>query len=421
MFETSAFSGDMLKIYIIAGEASGDLLGAHLMQSLKMQSMRPIQFFGIGGPRMIAEGLESLFPFYELSMLGFIEILPYVFNLTARIHRTVEDIQAKDPDILITVDCPGFCYRVARGLREEEYRSLFVHYVAPTVWAYKPDRAEKCAAIFDHLLVLLPFEPPYFKAVKLPCTFVGHAAVVETTVGDAGAFRAKYDIAPDVPLFCLLPGSRKNEVQKLMPIFAKAMTYLGQEYPNLAIAVAVPVNMMPHIAPYFKNCPFRAVVMSDDTDKKNAIAASNLAIVKSGTVTLEVAMAGVPMLVAYKVHPISAHIFKRMALVKYVNLINILMKKEVIPEMLQTLCTPFLLASAAMALLSSPERLERQKREQKEALAMMVPDDGLRPSDKAATKILELFSKWRKNKVVKKATAAVATAATETEAEAVGG
>ena len=389
-------SSDVLKIYVIAGEASGDLLGAHLMQSLKAQSSRPIQFFGIGGPRMIAEGLESLFPFYELSMLGFIEILPYVFNLTARIDRTVEDIQAKDPHIVVTIDCPGFCYRVVRHLRQEAYHSLFVHYVAPTVWAYKPDRAAKCAAIFDHLLVLLPFEPPYFKEVKLPCTFVGHAAVVETTTGDGTAFREKYAIAADVPLFSLLPGSRKNEVQKLMSIFAKTMGLLAPDYPNLALAVAVPANMMPFVTPYFENCPFRAVLMSDDLDKKNAIAASTLAIVKSGTVTLEVAMAGVPMLVAYKVHRISAWVFKRMALIKYVNLINILMKKEVIPEMLQTLCTPFMLANAATALLRKPERIEQQKRDQKEALAMLVPMDGIRPSDRAAGKILELFDHWNK-------------------------
>lgn len=387
------YSGEPLKIYVIAGESSGDLLGAHLMRSLKTKTTRPIQFFGIGGPRMIAEGLTSLFPFYELSMLGFIEILPYIFNLTARINRTAEDIQAKDPDIVVTIDCPGFCYRVVRKLREEEHKSLFVHYVAPTVWAYKPDRAEKCAKIFDHLLVLLPFEPPYFKKAGLPCTFVGHAAVAETAVGDGAAFRAKYEIADDVPLFCLLPGSRKGEVERLMPIFGKAVSLLAHDYPNLAMAVAVPDNVMPYIAPFFKTCPFRAVVMSNDVDKKNAIAASNLAIVKSGTVTLEVAMAGVPMLVAYRVHPISAWVFSRMAQIKYVTIINILKKREVIPEMLQRLCSPFLLACAASALMSNPDQQARQKAAQKEALAMLVPTDGILPSDKAAAKILELFSK----------------------------
>lgn len=383
---------DMLKIYLIAGESSGDLLGAHLMRSLRSQATRPVQFFGVGGPRMQEEGLVSLFPYYELSMLGFVEILPYVFNLTARIHKTADDIQAKDPHIVVTIDCPGFCYRVVRRLRQENYRSLFVHYVAPTVWAYKPERAEKCAAIFDHLLALLPFEPPYFKKASLPCTFVGHPAVVETQAGDGAAFRDKFGIAADTPLFCLLPGSRRSEVKRLMPIFAGTVGILAQHYPNLAIAVAVPDNILPFIAPFFDNCPFRAVVMSNDTDKKNAIAASDLAIAKSGTVTLEVAKAGTPMLVAYRVHPLSAWLLKRMVLIRYVTIINILKKNEVIPEMLQRLCTPFMLASAASVLLSSRDRQNRQKDAFKEALAMLTPKDGEQPSDKAARTILSLYA-----------------------------
>ncbi|NBO18055.1 MAG: lipid-A-disaccharide synthase [Proteobacteria bacterium] len=385
--------GDLLKIYIIAGEASGDLLGAHLMRSLKEQSTRPIQFWGVGGPRMEAEGLQSLFPYYELSRLGFVEILPYAFNLMARIIRTAEDIQSKDPHMLITIDCPGFCYRVARRLREENYTTLMLHYVAPTVWAYKPDRAEKCALIFDHLLTLLPFEPPYFTKVGLPATWVGHAAVVETHVGNGEAFRAKYEIANDVPVFLLMPGSRKGEVRRHMPIFAKTITMLAQQYPNLAIVTAVPQNMMPYVAPYFKNCPFRAVVLPGDVDKKDAIAASNLAIVKSGTVALEVAMAHVPMIVTYRVHALSAWLLKRMVLVKYVSLINILRRKEVIPELLQEMCHPFILSNAAGVLMGDAARQEKQKTEQKLALDMLTPPGGERPSDIAARSALELLAK----------------------------
>lgn len=384
--------GDLLKVYVVAGEASGDLLGAHLMRSLKEQSTRPIQFWGVGGPRMEAEGLKSLFPYYELSRLGFVEILPYAFNLMARIIRTAEDIHSKDPHILITIDCPGFCYRVARRLREEHYSTLMLHYVAPTVWAYKPDRAEKCAMIFDHLLTLLPFEPPYFTKVGLPTTWVGHAAVAETPVGNAAAFREKYQLEPDVPLFLLMPGSRKSEVRRHMPILAKTLTMLAQEYPNLAIVTAVPQNMMPFVAPYFQNCPFRAIVLPGDMDKKDGIAASNLAIVKSGTVALEVAMANVPMIVTYRVHPISAWIFKRMATVKYVSLINILRRKEVIPELLQEMCHPFILFNAASVLMRDKARQQRQTEEQRLALAMLVPQ-GEKPSDKAARAALELVAK----------------------------
>jgi len=241
------------------------------------------------------------------------------------------------------------------------------------------------------MLVLLPFEPPYFTKVGLPCTWVGHPVIAETHPGDGPAFRKKYEIPADAPLFCLLPGSRKGEVERHMPIFAKAITLLAAQFPGLAIVVAVPHNVMPFIAPFFENCPFRAVVTSDAEDKKNAISASNFAITKSGTVALEVAQAQIPMLVPYRVHSISAWMFRRVSLTKYVNLINILRKKEVIPELLQELCHPLMIASAAAHLLSKPERQKAQALQEKQALDMLVPADGELPSDKAARTLLELL------------------------------
>lgn len=391
MTVTAAFSHPPLKVYIIAGEASGDLLGAHLMRELKAQSTRELQFFGVGGPRMAQEGLNSLFPYYELSMLGFVEILPYVFNLSARITRTVDDIQAKDPAIVITIDVPGFSFRVVKELRDLKFNRIFVHYVAPTVWAYKPERAARCAELFDHMLVLLPFEPPYFQKVGLDCTWVGHPVVAETSIGDGAAFRRKYELSADTPLFCLLPGSRKGEVERHMPIFAKTIGMLAMHYPNLAIAVMVPANVMPYVAPFFEDCPFRAIVTSDEEEKKDAIAASNLAIVKSGTIAIEVAMAQVPMVVTYRVHPLSAWLMKRIALIKYVNLINILQKKGVIPELLQELCTPFMLANACLSLVAHPERQQKQKNHEKAALDKLLLPDGQKPSAKAASTILKLL------------------------------
>src|SRR5579884_2215300 len=207
-----------LSVYIIAGEHSGDLIGAHLMQSLREQSTRHIQFYGVGGDRMAAEGIESLFPYYELSMMGFVEILPYVFNMAVRISQTVDDILAKKPNMIITIDSPGFCFRVVERLRKENLAAHYIHYVAPTVWAYKPERAAKCAKLYDHMLVLLPFEPPYFEKVKLPCTWVGHPVIAETMAGNAQAFRKKYEIADSTTVFTLLPGSRKGEVERHMPI-----------------------------------------------------------------------------------------------------------------------------------------------------------------------------------------------------------
>jgi lipid-A-disaccharide synthase len=380
-----------LSVYIIAGEASGDLIGAHLMRSLKKQSRRPIVFNGIGGEKMIAEGMKSLFPFHELSMLGFLEILPYLFNIFARIARTVEDIRIKQPDVVITIDVPGFGFRVVERLRKTNIPSKFIHYVAPTVWAYKPHRAAICAKLFDHMLVLLPFEPPYFKKVGLPCTWVGHPVIAETVIGDGTRFRQKYEIPDSIPLFCLMPGSRKGEVERHMPIFAKTIALLATQFPNLAMVVAVPANVMPFVAPFFNNCPFRAVVTADDQDKKDAIAASTIAIVKSGTVTFEIAKAGVPMIVTYRVNPISAWMFRRIALTKYANLINILKQSEVIPELLQEQCNPLMIATSVAHLLSHPDRQKTQIYQQKSALAQLLLPNDESPSDKAAHTILNLI------------------------------
>lgn len=382
-----------LTIYLIAGESSGDLLGAHLMQSLKKLHNGAIRFYGIGGEKMQKEGLKSLFPYHELSMMGFVEILPYIFKLMARIDQTTDDIIVKHPDVVITIDSPGFCFRVVEKLRKRalKFKPKFVHYVAPSVWAYKPERAQKCAKLFDHLLALLPIEPPYFEHVGLPCTWVGHPLVAETQVGDGNRFREKYQIAADVPIFCLLPGSRKGEIERHMPIFAPVMTLLAAKFPNLAIVVPVPPNVMPYVAPYFETCPFRAVVTSEEQERKDAIAASQVAIVKSGTVALEVSMAGIPMVVTYKVNALSAWMFKRMALTRYVNLINIMEGKEIIPELLQELCNPGSIASAVFNLMENPAAREAQKTQQSSALAKFVPPGGERPSDRAARAVLGLI------------------------------
>jgi lipid-A-disaccharide synthase len=381
-----------LKVYLVAGEASGDLLGAHLMRAMKEQTKNAIKFSGVGGDKMAAEGLSSLFPHHELSLLGFVEILPYLFNIFARINATVEDILAKQPDVVVTIDVPGFSFRVVERLRKENIKCKFVHYVAPTVWAYKPERAEVWARLFDHLLVLLPFEPPYFEKAGLPTTFVGHPVVAETSSGNGKTFREKYQIADSTKLFCLLPGSRKSEIKRHMPVFGRAITMLAAQYPDLAMAVAVPKPLMEMVAIYFDGCPFRAVIMANEQDKKDAIAASDLALVKSGTIALEVAMAGVPMIVAYRVHPISAWMFKRVVLTRYVNLINFMQDKDVIPELLQEQCNPQIISETAVALLEDPARQAAQKVDIHSTLKQLLPESNEQPSSIAARTILDLIN-----------------------------
>ncbi|MDX1974348.1 MAG: lipid-A-disaccharide synthase [Rickettsiales bacterium] len=381
-----------LRIYIIAGEASGDLLGAHLMAALKKLSPRPIQFHGVGGERMQAEGLASLFPYHNLSLFGFVEILPKLMQITARINQTAEDILQKHPDIVITIDVPGFCLRVIKKVREANLPALYVHYVAPTVWAYNPWRAQRCAELFDHMLTLLPFEAPYFTEVGLPTTFVGHAAVVEAGVGDGERFRQAHQIAKDTPLFCLLPGSRRGEIKRHMPIFAQAIAMLARSYPELVITIPVPEHILPYIEPYLMNCPFPAIVTTNEQQKKDAIAAATLAIVKSGTVTFEVAKAGTPMMVCYRLHPLSAWLLRRKVKIRFVNLINMVLGKEIIPELLQERCTPLIIAATAQQMLQIPELIDKQKQGVGEALAQFVPSGGDAPSTLAAKTILGLVS-----------------------------
>jgi len=375
-------------IYLIVGEPSGDLLGAHLMRSLKALSPEPIIFSGIGGELMEKEGLRSLFAYHELAHMGLAEVLPHAVKLLARIEQTFEDVRNKHPHALITIDSPGFAKRLVKKLRKAQFETRYIHYVAPSVWAWKPKRAQTFAQLFDHLLTLLPFEPEYFEKVGLGATFVGHPIVSETSVGDGDSFRARYDIPADTKLFTVLPGSRVGEVTRHLPIFARAITLLSEPFPNLAICVPVPKHLLEVVKPYFNGCPFRAIVTAKPEDKLDGIKASNVAIVKSGTVTLEVAKARVPMVVCYRVSGITAQLFKRMRLIKLVTLVNILLKREVIPELLQDDCTPVLIATAASELLRSLDHAKAQAEAVAEAFAMLTPH-GKRPSDLAAQAVLD--------------------------------
>lgn len=375
-------------IYIIAGEPSGDALGAHLIRAIKAQAKMPIIFAGIGGEQMEREGLRSLFPYHDLSHMGFAEIVPHAFKLLARIEQTFDDIKTKAPHALITIDSPGFCKRVVKRLRKERFDTRYIHYVAPSVWAWRPKRAEIFARLFDHLLTLLPFEPPYFERVGLATTFVGHPIVAETQTGDGSAFRARYKIEPDTPLFTVLPGSRKAEIKRHLPIFARAIALLSESYPNLAICVPVPKYLLATVKPYFEDCPFRAIVTANPEDKIDGFKASNAAIVKSGTVSLEVAKAGTPMVIAYRVSPLSAFIYGRLRITKLVTLVNILLGREIIPELLQRDCTPIMIASAMADLLASPSRASAQREAVSQAFAMLTPAN-YSPSELAARIIIE--------------------------------
>ncbi|MEK9662094.1 MAG: lipid-A-disaccharide synthase, partial [Alphaproteobacteria bacterium] len=232
-----------LRVFIIAGEASGDALGGALMQALAALAGGPVSFHGIGGPDMAAQGLVSLFDYAELSVMGLVEVLPHAPRLLRRIRETASAIEQDPPDVLITIDSPGFVFRVVKRLRRRDFPRI--HYVAPTVWAWKPGRVHKFRRHFDHLLALLPFEPDYFSAVGLPCTFVGHPVVERDAdaAADRQRFRAAQGIADDAPLLCVLPGSRRGELDRHIDTFGEVAAMLAKRINGLAAVMPT----LPHL------------------------------------------------------------------------------------------------------------------------------------------------------------------------------
>lgn len=386
-----------LKIYIIAGEPSGDALGAKLMKALKAQAESSIDFYGIGGKEMEEEGVKSLFPMSELSLMGFVEVIPYIPQLFKRINQTVLDIMKLNPAVVITIDSPGFSFRVAGKLCENKAKEKgmkLVHYVAPTVWAYKPGRAEKIAKIYDHLLVLLPFEPPYFDKVKLPNSFTGHPIIEEDIIkGDGAAFRMKHGIPDEARILCIMPGSRLNEVSRLLPVFFKSVKLLSEKFSDLCVVIPA----VPSVADRIKKTvnklsgKVRVVIVENVEEKYHAYAASNMALAKSGTGTLELSIAGVPMIIAYKVNFISGWIARFIVKVKYVNLLNLISGIEIIPEFIQWSCKPEFLAQKLEELFQYPELQKKQVELSKKALCELGLGQKTLPSEKAARAVLQVI------------------------------
>lgn len=381
-------------IYLIAGEPSGDVLGALLMNALRERTDGNIQFAGIGGPKMTEQGLESLFPMEELSVMGLVEVLPHVPRLMGRIKQTVSDILRKRPVVLITIDSPGFCFRVAKNLTG--LGIALVHYVAPTVWAWRPRRAKKIAAYLDQVLALLPFEPAFLSRFGVPSTFVGHSVVESDAASrDGAAFRKKYDISPDVPLICVLPGSRRSETRYMLPAFGATLSVLQQTRPDLVAVVPMVPSLIGDISQAANNWSVPTLLLEDDDEKFDAFAASDVALAASGTVSLELAMARLPSVIAYKVNPVTAWFALRLVKVEYVNLVNILLDRLAIPEYLQNNCTPEQMASAINILLDDEDAQNAQKEAYEEVLKELGIDDE-KPSLRAADAVLLVMEKYIK-------------------------
>ena len=349
-----------MRIFLIAGEASGDRLGAALMAGLKQ--LADVQFEGIGGPMMEAEGLSSNFPMDDLSVHGLVEVLKQYPHLRRRLHEAANAVLASKPDVLITIDSPDFCLRVTKIVKaKSDIRT--VHYVAPSVWAWRPKRAERMASHIDQVLALLPFEPPYMEAAGMDCDFVGHPVVSEpqATPEQVAAFRESRGIG-DAPLLMVLPGSRRSEVAQLTPIFGEALKEVCRARPDLRLVIPATEARAAQVRELTADWPGQPIIVAPDNrnpkvyaiEKAAAFGAADRALAASGTVSLELAAAGTPMLIAYDVHPISRMILQRMLRIDTLTLVNLVSETRAVPELNGADCRPELIAPKLLELLDDP-------------------------------------------------------------------
>ncbi|MDA5094874.1 lipid-A-disaccharide synthase [Aliiroseovarius sp. KMU-50] len=388
-----------LKVFLIAGEPSGDRLGAALMSGLK--SLNPdIEFQGIGGDGMQGEGLTSLFPMTELSIMGIAEVAPKYFHLKRRIRETAEAVLRLRPDVLITIDSPDFCLRVAKIVKDEEIEGVtygrdipIVHYVAPSVWAWRPNRAEKMAQWVDHVLALLPFEPEYMQDAGMGCDFVGHPVVSEPQATEAQArdFRDVYGIG-DGPLLLALPGSRKGEISRLAERFGQIIGHVAREYPGTQVVLPMAQGVVDLVREQTANWPVKPILIApEDIDaKRAAFRASDVALAASGTVSLELAAAGTPMVIAYDMNWISRILIGRMLKIDTVTLVNLVSETRAVPEFLGAECEVERIAPALLELLE-----HRSSQDYAMDLTMdRLGRGGEAPGLRAARSVLDVVQNW---------------------------
>ena len=384
-------TSNKLKVYLIAGEPSGDLLGSRLMRALRNKTNDNVEFFGLGGDTMEQAGLKPLFDISELAVMGLVEVIPSIPRVLKRIKQTVNDIIKSQPDIVITIDSWSFCSRIHKALRKLNTGIKQLHYVAPQVWAWKKRRAKTMYKYVDELLTLLPDEPQYFTKHNLNTIFVGHPVIESDALkADGQAFRKKYKIGDDKQIISILPGSRHTEVSKLLPDFLTAARLIYEQNPDVFFALPTVKTVVNRVKHMVKNSQLPMVILETEADRYSAFQASSAAIAASGTVALELAICNIPHIISYKVAPLTYLLAKYLVKIRYVNLTNILLKRLVVPELLQEKCTPQNIVHHINELLKNGCAYEKQM----EGFAQVKDylTKGMQtPSENAADAILELI------------------------------
>ena len=330
-----------MKIFIIAGEDSGDKLGSAIIDGLREVTDVPPKFVGIGGNGMISRGLESIFPMSELSVMGFVEIASKYKSLKKRLNQTISSILDEKPDILLTIDAPEFCFRVAKKVKLLNKNIAVAHYVAPTVWAWRSNRAKQISNFIDQILALFPFEPRYFHDVGVRCDFVGHPIVSETLADEESVteFKKAYSLT-DEPVILCLPGSRKSEIDRLMPVFGETLEKFSNALPNARFILPSTPDVYEYSKKFLDCMPKDIIFLTPEKFgmekylefKKASFKLSQLALAASGTVSLELAANNTPMVIGYDMNFLSRKIIGLMLKIDTVNLVNLVTGNRNIPE-----------------------------------------------------------------------------------------
>ena len=379
------------RIFLLAGEPSGDAIGARLIQALREQAPGGLELAGIGGPNMARCGLSSPFPMQEPMWLGLSEKLARAPRLWRRLRQTAHEVERCRPDVVLTIDAPEFGLRLQRRLAGRPLAR--VHYGASEAWAWREERALQLARHVDHLLALLPFEPAIFQRYGVPCSFVGHPIVEEMDEGaDGPRFRRRYQLPADAPLLCLLPGNRADEIRRHLPVLERAVALIWRQVSQLRLVLPTLSGLAPLVKRMVARWQLPVLVLEDRIEHFDAYAASSLALAASGTVSLEVALAGLPAITFYRTGPVTAWLARPLTRAPHVNMVNLILGRPAIPELLQEDCRPDRIAAAAVRLIGDEALRRDQEAALAEAAERLRGSDGRSPSQRAAARILELLA-----------------------------
>lgn len=382
-----------LCVMLVAAETSGDALGAKLAQALRARLGDRVKIVGVGGARMAAEGIDSPFDISDLSVLGLVEGLAAYPKVVRRVRDTVALARAHKPDVAVLIDSWGFTLRVATALRRSLPDIKLVKYVGPQVWASRPGRAKTLAGAVDHLLTLHSFDAPWFERHGLPVTFVGNAILArDFSRADPERLRAAIGAGKTDPILLVAPGSRASEIERMAPPLADAIAILSATRPDLHVVIPVASSVGPAVRAAAATWQGRLTLIDDDALKDDAMAGATAALACSGTVSTELALAGPPVVVGYRIGALTYAVLKRIVTTPWISLVNVAAGRMVMPEFVQDRCTGANLAKAAGLLLDDPQARADQVAGQQAALVQMGRG-GPDPSEAAALAVLKVVGR----------------------------